>query len=84
MTDYHDQTSHFLSEAQLKQILYAVSTLDQAQRELLKEEILTARNGGKISLYQLHHVLKGLREGHKISPYDQEAVEEAFGKLFEN
>ncbi len=85
MTDYHDQTTHFFSEAQIKQVLYSVhSILEQSQRDLLKEEILAARHDGKISLFQLHHVLKGLREGHKISPYDQEAVEEAIGKLFEN
>lgn len=84
MFNFRDQTPHFLSESQIKQMLYSqASVLDQAQREMLREEISRARTDGKMSSYKLHLILKSLREQNKISRYDQEAVEEAFGEIFE-
>lgn len=79
MLDFHDQTSHFISDLQIKEMLYAkASILKQAERELLRDEIARARVDGKLSPYKLHHVLKSLRAQNKISRYDQEAAEEVF------
>lgn len=79
-----DQELHSISHEELKKLIshFRITTLDDGQCSEIRAAVESARSGGKISQYKIHHILKNLRAAGKINVYDQSAIEDAFGEFF--
>lgn len=91
MSDFNklDQSSHALTEDQLRHMLYAVKSdkgWSDRRYSLIKDAILKARTSdGKISQHKVHEVLNSLRHEYpeEINHFVQEAVQTGFAQYIE-
>lgn len=79
-----DQELYPISHGEIKKLIshFRITTLDDGQCSEVRAAIESARSGGKISQYKIHHIVKGLRATGKVNVYDQSAIENAFGEFF--
>lgn len=65
---------------QIDKITYGISTLDHAERELVRQALYERLHvgDGKIGPQELHMALQRLRKTFKISELDAKNVESAF------
>jgi len=68
------------SKEQIDKITYGISSLDHAQRELVRGVMYDRMHigDGKIGPQELHLELLKLRKAYKISDLDMKNVEDAF------
>lgn len=68
-----------LNREEIKKLVYGIKSLDESQRSLIKEtlEKLASSSDDRISTEELRKELRRLREEHRISETDTEAVTRA-------
>jgi hypothetical protein len=67
-------TKIYLTEEQVKKITFSIDTLNQEEREVVRELLYRIRAGG-IYREGLHRELLKLREKHLISEIDMKEIE---------
>ncbi len=69
-----------ISKEEIKEITFGIASLDQHQRELVRQRIyqLHDREGGKLGKYSLHMELLKMRGAYEISEVDRHNIESAF------
>lgn len=65
-----------LTREEIKKLVYGVRSLDDGQRALVKAalEKLARSSDGRVSLEELRKELRSLREDHRLSEMDTDAV----------
>lgn len=71
-----------LHKEQIKELTWELKSLNEAQRELLREKLLS-QAGKPLYRRDLVKMLRELRDSGKISRIDYECLSEALLKLFE-
>lgn len=68
------------TKEQIKNLTFGISSLDQKQRELVREKLLRLHDlkSGRISRRTLHLELLKMRQSYQISEIDQHNIEAAF------
>ncbi len=69
-----------ITKEQIKQITFGISSLDQHQREKVREHLfrLHDQEGGRIGRHALHLELLKMRGAYEISELDRQNIENAF------
>ncbi len=65
-----------LTREEIKKLVYGIKSLDDGQRALIREtlERLARSSDDRVSEEELHKELRHLREDHRISETDSDAV----------
>ena len=81
----YSQEEYQLSDLEVKQLVSRdrINTLDATQEKLIERAVLDRRKGdGKISLRQIHELLRSLRFKHLISEFDEKKTMAVFEEFF--